>query len=96
MTGFSYWILTPQGLAASGEAGFLLADTTMGKIGLLARHTPLLASLRAGMLQIQDLAGNTQVASCGHGVILVTPQRVIITTHRFAEQSGASGIPDQI
>jgi F-type H+-transporting ATPase subunit epsilon len=49
-------IITPDRIAFRGEASHILAPTENGYIGILPGHTPMMATLSEGTLQI---VGNT-------------------------------------
>ena len=47
----------------SGQADMIVAKTTVGEIGLLAGHEPLLAVLVAGEIRISSGEGNVKVVT---------------------------------
>ncbi len=52
-TSFPLSILTPEKVVYRGDAHELTAYTGAGKIGILARHTPLLTSLKPGTIAVK-------------------------------------------
>jgi F-type H+-transporting ATPase subunit epsilon len=64
----------------SGTAEFVFARTSVGEIGILPRHEPLIAQLTdAGMVRIDPSEGGESVRAAVHGGFLsVTPERVTI------------------
>ena len=49
---FSVSLVTPEGAAYEGEAEMLIVPGAAGEIGVLARHAPLVAMLKAGSTRI--------------------------------------------
>ena len=54
---FSVSLVTPDGPAFEGEAEMLIVPGQAGEIGVLARHAPLVATLKAGSTRVH-LGGN--------------------------------------
>ena len=49
---FDVALVTPDGPAFDGEAHMLVVPGQAGEIGILARHAPLVATLRAGSTRV--------------------------------------------
>ncbi|MEI8105079.1 MAG: ATP synthase F1 subunit epsilon [Actinomycetes bacterium] len=49
---FDVSLVTPDGAAYEGEAELIIVPGQIGEIGVLARHAPLIATLRAGSTRI--------------------------------------------
>src|SRR6185436_8318560 len=49
---FDLSVVTPEGPAFDGEAEMVIVPGDAGEIGVLARHAPLVAMLRAGSTRI--------------------------------------------
>jgi F-type H+-transporting ATPase subunit epsilon len=49
---FSVSLVTPDGAAFEGDAEMLIVPGAAGEIGVLARHAPLVAMLRAGSTRV--------------------------------------------
>ena len=49
---FDVALVTPDGEAFSGEAEMLVVPGAAGEIGVLARHAPLVATLKAGSTRV--------------------------------------------
>jgi F-type H+-transporting ATPase subunit epsilon len=49
---FDVSIVTPEGAAYEGEAEMLIVPGAAGEIGVLARHAPLVATLKAGATRV--------------------------------------------
>ena len=54
---FDVALVTPDGPAFEGEAEMVVVPGAVGEIGVLARHAPLVATLKAGSTRIH-LGGN--------------------------------------
>ena len=54
---FDVSVVTPDGPAFEGEAEMLIVPGAAGEIGVLARHAPLVATLKAGSTRVH-LGGN--------------------------------------
>ena len=49
---FDVSLVTPEGAAYDGEAEMIIVPGAAGEIGVLARHAPLVATLKAGSTRI--------------------------------------------
>jgi F-type H+-transporting ATPase subunit epsilon len=49
---FDVAVVTPEGAAFEGEAEMIVVPGAVGDIGVLARHAPLVATLRAGSTRV--------------------------------------------
>jgi len=49
---FDVSLVTPEGPAFEGEAELLIVPGAAGEIGVLARHAPLIATLKAGSTRV--------------------------------------------
>ena len=54
---FDVSLVTPDGAAYEGEAEMLIVPGQIGEIGVLARHAPLIATLKAGSTRIHPGGG---------------------------------------
>ncbi|ATD70438.1 MULTISPECIES: F0F1 ATP synthase subunit epsilon [Gordonia] len=63
----------------SGEATFLIAQTTVGELGVLANHEPLLGQLvPGGYVVIVEENGNRRAAAVEGGFLSVTGETVTV------------------
>lgn len=53
-------ILTPKGKAFSGEVRSLVAPGSLGYLGVLANHAPLVTTLVPGKVVVRDSSGATR------------------------------------
>ena len=74
---FSLSVVTPEGAAYEGEAERLVVPGDAGEIGVLARHAPLVAMLRAGEIRIKS-GGEWQSVAAGPGYVKVQRDRAIV------------------
>jgi F-type H+-transporting ATPase subunit epsilon len=76
---FSVSLVTPDGAAFEGEAVMLIVPGADGEIGVLARHAPLIASLKAGSTRVHLGEGEDRVReyATGPGFFKVEQDRAI-------------------
>ena len=74
---FSLAVVTPEGSAFEGEAERLVVPGAAGEIGVLARHAPLVAMLRAGEIRIKS-GDEWQSFAAGPGYFQVHRDRAIV------------------
>ena len=64
---FDVALVTPDGPAFDGEAHMLVVPGQAGEIGILARHAPLVATLRAGSTRVHVGGGEVLEFATGPG-----------------------------
>jgi F-type H+-transporting ATPase subunit epsilon len=74
---FSVAVVTPEGAAFEGDAEMLIVPGAAGEIGVLARHAPLVAMLKAGSTRVHLGDGNVQEFATGPGFFQVLEDRAI-------------------
>ena len=74
---FSVSVVTPEGAAFDGEAEMLIVPGAAGEIGVLARHAPLVAMLKAGSTRVHLGDGQIQEFATGPGFFQVLEDRAI-------------------
>ena len=75
---FDVSLVTPDGAAYEGEAEMLIVPGQIGEIGILARHAPLIATLRAGSTRIHPGGGGDWLEfATGPGFFQVIHDRAI-------------------
>jgi F-type H+-transporting ATPase subunit epsilon len=62
---FDVEVVTPDGPVFQGEAEMLIVPGAAGEIGVLARHAPLVATLKAGSTRVH--LGNNEVLELATG-----------------------------
>ncbi|HET9243578.1 MAG TPA: ATP synthase F1 subunit epsilon [Gaiella sp.] len=74
---FDLSLVTPDGAAYEGEAEMLIVPGASGEIGVLARHAPLVAMLKAGEIRVKA-AGEWQAFAAGPGYFKVQQDRALV------------------
>jgi F-type H+-transporting ATPase subunit epsilon len=74
---FDLSVVTPEGPAYEGEAEMLVVPGASGEIGVLARHAPLVAMLKAGEIRIKS-GGVWQAFAAGPGYFKVQQDRALV------------------
>jgi F-type H+-transporting ATPase subunit epsilon len=73
---FDLSLVTPEGAAFEGEAQMLIVPGAAGEIGILARHAPLVAMLRAGEIRVRA-GGEWHTFAAGPGYFKIQQDRAI-------------------
>jgi F-type H+-transporting ATPase subunit epsilon len=68
---FDVAVVTPDGATFEGQAEMLIVPGAAGEIGVLARHAPLVATLKAGSTRIHLGAGDVVQLATGPGFFKV-------------------------
>ncbi len=68
-------VMTPEGEVFSGELVQLSTRTTLGEVGILARHTPMIARLVPAELRLHLDGGETRRYAQGEGWLEVFANR---------------------
>jgi F-type H+-transporting ATPase subunit epsilon len=74
---FDVSIVTPEGAAFEGEAEMLIVPGAAGEIGVLARHAPLVATLKAGATRVHISSDKVEEFATGPGFFTVQFDRAI-------------------
>ena len=74
---FSVSLVTPDGPAFEGEANMLIVPGAAGEIGVLARHAPLIATLKAGSTRVHVSDTEILEFATGPGFFQVLQDRAI-------------------
>jgi F-type H+-transporting ATPase subunit epsilon len=69
--------VTPEGAAFEGDAEMVIVPGAAGEIGVLARHAPLVALLKAGSTRVHTGDGQIQEFATGPGFFQVLEDRAI-------------------
>ena len=84
---FSVSVVTPNGAAYEGEAEMIIVPGVAGEIGVLARHAPLIATLKAGSTRIHPGGGEVREFATGPGFFQVLQDRAIALVDDAVEAS---------
>jgi F-type H+-transporting ATPase subunit epsilon len=74
---FSLSLVTPDGAAYEGDAQMVIVPGAAGEIGVLARHAPLIATLKAGSTRVHVSENEVQEFATGPGFFQVRQDRAI-------------------
>jgi F-type H+-transporting ATPase subunit epsilon len=74
---FPVSVVTPEGAAFEGDAEMLIVPGQSGEIGVLARHAPLVAMLKAGSTRVHLDGGEVREFATGPGFFQVLDNRAI-------------------
>jgi F-type H+-transporting ATPase subunit epsilon len=74
---FDVSVVTPEGPAYEGEAEMLIVPGAAGEIGVLARHAPLIATLKAGKTRVHLSEKEVREFATGPGFFQVQFDRAI-------------------
>jgi F-type H+-transporting ATPase subunit epsilon len=74
---FDLSVVTPEGSVFEGEAQMLIVPGAAGEIGVLARHAPLVAMLKAGEIRVKA-GGEWQSFAAGPGYFKVQRDRGLV------------------
>ncbi|WP_299577388.1 F0F1 ATP synthase subunit epsilon [uncultured Williamsia sp.] len=78
-TGFPVEVVSVEERLYSGEATFVIAQTTEGELGILNHHEPLLGQLiPGGFVLIEQTDGKRRVAAVQGGFLSVTGDSVTV------------------
>ena len=84
---FPVSVVTPEGAAFEGDAEMLIVPGAAGEIGVLARHAPLVALLKAGSTRVHIGDGTVQEYATGPGFFQVLQDRAIALVDDAVEAS---------
>jgi F-type H+-transporting ATPase subunit epsilon len=74
---FEVSLVTPEGAAYEGLAEMIVVPGAAGEIGILARHAPLVAMLKAGSTRVYLGEGNVVEFATGPGFFKVEQDRAL-------------------
>src|ERR671924_1528361 len=77
-TPFKVEVLTPEGEVFNDEVEMVSTRTTVGSIGVLANHQPLLGMLEPTELRLYKSESDVERYAQGEGYIQVTREQVLV------------------
>jgi F-type H+-transporting ATPase subunit epsilon len=80
-------VLTPEGPVYEGVATMVVAPSVLGEVGILPRHAPLIAFLKAGETRIKTLEDTTVVLATTEGYLSVEEDQMLILVEQAEEAS---------
>jgi F-type H+-transporting ATPase subunit epsilon len=84
---FSVSVVTPDGPAYEGDAQMIIVPGAAGEIGVLARHAPLIATLKAGSTRVHVSDSEVLEFATGPGFFQVLEDRAIALVDDAVEAS---------
>ena len=85
---FDLSLVTPDGAAYEGQVEMIIVPGAIGEIGILARHAPLIATLKAGSTRIHPGEGGEVLEfATGPGFFQVLRDRAIALVDDAVEAS---------
>ena len=76
--GFKFELVSPEKLLVSGDAEIVSIPGTEGDMGVMVNHSPVMTSLRAGMVVAKMSDGNEQSFFVRGGFADVTPESLTV------------------
>ncbi len=83
-TSFTLKVVTPNEVAFEGKTISVVAPGTLGYLGILKNHAPLVTSLEKGKLTYKDEAGQVHTFQIEGGFLEVKNNRVLVLTDNIA------------
>ena len=84
---FNVAVLTPEGQVFSGEVEMVSTRTSVGSIGILAHHQPLLGMLDPTELRLYKSESDVVSFAQGEGYVQVSPDGVLLLVEEAVEAS---------
>ena len=78
--GFKLKVVTPGEVFYEGEVVSVTAPGTLGYLGILKNHAPLVTTIDKGNLTFRDPAGTTKSFKIESGFLEVLKNRVLVLT----------------
>jgi F-type H+-transporting ATPase subunit epsilon len=97
-TPFKVEVLTPEGEVFSDEVEMVSTRTTVGSIGVLAHHEPLLGLLEPTELRLYRSESDVERYAQGEGYIQVGPEGVLVLVEEALppDQLDTSDLQDRL
>jgi F-type H+-transporting ATPase subunit epsilon len=97
-TPFKVEVLTPEGEVFSDEVEMVSTRTTVGSIGVLAHHQPLLGLLEPTELRLYKSESDVERYAQGEGYIQVGPEGVLVLVEEAVapDQLDTSDLQDRL
>ena len=77
-------IVTPEEVRFEGPVTSVVAPGTLGYLGILKNHAPLVTTLAVGNLTVRDPQGTTQTFKVEGGFLEVLKNQVLVLTDNIA------------
>lgn len=83
MPSYKLDVITPQGVAYTGEVLHALLPAEDGLVGVLANHAPYVTSSPGGPLEIRETSGSEKKFQVGAGFFEVAHNKATFLTQSF-------------
>ena len=80
-------LLTPEGSVYDGVAYMVIAPSVLGEVGILPRHAPLIAFLKAGETRLKLVDDTEIVFATTEGYLSVEEDQVLILVEQAEDAS---------
>ena len=81
---FNIKVVTPDGVAFQGKTISVVAPGSLGYLGILKNHAPLVTSLEKGNLTYKDESGLAHTFKIEGGFLEVRDNRVLVLTDKIS------------
>ena len=71
-------IVSAEAEIFSGEAEMVFAPATMGEVGIMPRHTPLLTTLKPGEIRVRHPGGEEETFYVSGGMLEIQPHIITV------------------
>ena len=78
-------LITPEGVAFTGDAEMLVVPGAAGELGILANHAPLISLLKPGETRITDEQGGVTRYATDDGYLQVRQNRAVVLVGEAVE-----------
>ena len=82
---FKLKVVTPDRVFFEGDTVSVTAPGTVGYLGILKNHAPLVTTLGKGNLSFRDEAGKTRAFKVESGFLEVFKNRVLVLTDKMGD-----------
>lgn len=84
MPSYKLDVITPQGVAYSGEVEHTMLPAETGFVGVLANHAPYVTSSPGGRLEVRETGGTEKKFRVGMGFFEVAHNKATFLVQSFA------------
>lgn len=84
---YKFQVITPQGVAYSGDVTHVRVPAEDGFTGVLANHAPFVTSSAGGLMEVREENGGLKKFKVGSGFFEVQHNQAVFLTQVFSESS---------
>ena len=85
---FPVELVTPEGVAHSGDVQIAVLPGAAGELGILANHAPLVSTLKPGVVSFTDPEGTVHRFATDEGYVQVRHSRALVLVGEAAAAEG--------